>query len=307
MRLLRGFDETAGYRGGCLSIGNFDGVHRGHRAIIDLLVRRARAAAAPAVVLTFDPHPISLLRPESAPPNLTTTEHKAELLDRSGVDFVIAYPTDRALLELAPEEFFERIVRERLAARGLVEGPDFFFGRGRSGHVATLRRLCEAAGLTLDVAAHFVGAGGRVVSSSAIRELIAAGRMTEAVEALGHPYRLAGRIVAGAGRGRALGFPTANLAGIETLLPADGVYAGLARVGGESHPAAVHVGANPTFGEGERKVECHLLDFTGPLPGPTLAVDLRARLRDTRKFAGPDALQAQLAADCEQVRELVDG
>ncbi|MEX0715250.1 MAG: bifunctional riboflavin kinase/FAD synthetase [Planctomycetaceae bacterium] len=306
-KLLRGFEGAADCRGGYVSIGNFDGVHRGHRRIIELLVRKARAADAPAVALTFDPHPIALLRPEHAPPNLTTTEHKAELLGRAGVDFVIAYPTDAALLELTPREFFECIVREKLAARGLVEGPNFFFGRDRTGNVETLRALCASAGMTLDIAEPFaLEPEGRIVSSSAIRGLIAEGRMAEAVAALGHPYRVSGRIVPGAGRGRQLGFPTANLADIATLLPADGVYAGKAQVEGKPHPAAMHVGPNLTFDEAERKVECHLLDFSGALAGK-LDVDLTARLRDTARFASGEELEAQLTADCEQARALAAG
>lgn len=305
MKLLRDFDEAAGCRGGYVSIGNFDGVHRGHRAIMERLVSRARAAGAPAVALTFDPHPIVLLRPEHAPPNLSTTEHKAELLGELGVDLVIACPTDRALLEMSPREFFDRIVRGRLDARGLVEGPNFFFGRDRAGNVATLRELCDESGLSLDVVEPYrIGSGERIVSSSLIRELIAAGELSEAVASLGHAYRISGRIVPGAQRGQLLGFPTANLADVETLLPGDGVYAGRALIEGEPLAAAVHVGPNLTFDEGERKVECHLLDFSGTLAG-RLDIDLVGRVRDVRRFANGDDLAAQITADCERVREIV--
>ncbi|HID22703.1 MAG TPA: bifunctional riboflavin kinase/FAD synthetase, partial [Planctomycetaceae bacterium] len=151
MKLLHGFEAPELYRGGFVSIGNYDGVHRGHQAMVAKLVERARAARVPAVVFTFSPHPIKLLRPNEAPPSLSTLSRKAELLATCGIDCLIAYPTDRELLRLAPEEFFDQIIRNELQASGLVEGPNFFFGHNRAGNVQTLRRLCESAGIELEV------------------------------------------------------------------------------------------------------------------------------------------------------------
>ncbi len=306
MKLFHGFEDPAAYRGGFVSIGNFDGVHRGHQSMVAALVDQARAADVPAVVLTFDPHPITLLRPAETPPSLSTLQRKVELLTQRGVDCVIAYPTDHALLSLSPEEFFEQIVLAELEARGLVEGPNFCFGHHRAGDVSTLRLLCEASGLTLEIVGP-VKIGRQLVSSSKVRALIAAGDLSEAISLLGHSYQVHGLVIRGADRGRSIGFPTANLQGVETLLPPDGVYAGIAHHGGEEHPAAVNLGPNPTFGEEGRKLEVHLLDFTGDLYGRTLAVDFLDRLRDTRSFAGADELRTQLAQDIEQVRKKAKG
>ena len=304
MKILRRFENPDLYRGGFVSIGNFDGVHRGHQSMAAALVQKARAAAVPAVVLTFDPHPIALLRPDHAPPTLCTTEDKAALLGRCGVDCVIAYATDHALLSLSPVEFFEKIVRTELNARGLVEGPNFFFGHDRQGNVATLGELCHHAGLELEIIPPVV-VGSCLVSSSAIRSQIAAGSLASAVEMLGHPYRVQGRVVRGAERGRSIGFPTANLAEVATLLPADGVYASVANIDGRALAAAVHLGSNPTFDEPKRKLEVHVLDYSGDLYGRTLGVDLIERVRGTERFAGAEALKAQLERDVKSVRAIV--
>jgi riboflavin kinase/FMN adenylyltransferase len=216
---------------------------------------------------------------------------------------MIAYPTDRALLDLTPEQFFQRIIREELQARGLVEGPNFFFGHDRAGNVDTLRTLCDTAGLSLEIVPQ-VTVGGRTVSSSVIRGSISAGKIAEAVELLGHPYRVRGRVAGGAVRGRTLGFPTANLESVATLLPCDGVYAGVAHYGGHAYPAAIHLGPNSTFGEQERKLEIHLVDFSGDLYGEELNVDILDRLRDTRPFANADELCKQVEQDIARTRTL---
>lgn len=303
MIVQRGFEQPSDWRGGQLSIGNFDGVHRGHQAILRELVRQARAAGGPAVVLTFDPHPISILAPAHAPPTLTTLARKTELIARCGVDCLIVYPTSTELLSLTPEEFFQRIVRGTLEARGLVEGPNFFFGRDRRGNVAVLRDFCHGAGMSLRVAPPAVQ-DGETISSSAIRRAIAAGEVGRAVAMLGHPYEIEGEVVTGAKRGRDIGFPTANLAAVATLLPPNGVYAGWATVDGSPYAAAVHLGPNPTFGEQDRKLEVHLIGYSGDLYGQRLAVELLDRVRETRKFDGLAALKSQLAADVARVKEL---
>lgn len=300
MVLLRGFDAPELFRGGYVSIGNFDGVHAGHQKIVQRLRVLADAEGVPAVVLTFDPHPLALLRPDRVPPCLTTLEHKAALLERAGATCVVAYPTDRRLLALTPEEFFDAIIVVELQARGIVEGPNFCFGKDRKGDIDTLRDLCRLRGIALQVLEP-VG-GEAMVSSSTIRALIDEGRLAEAVKLLGHAYRLRGEVIAGARRGRTIGFPTANLARIETLLPGDGVYGGIARVDTHSFAAAINIGPNPTFGEDNRKVEVHLIGFNGDLYGRWLEVDLLERLRETRRFDSREDLVRQISLDVAAAR-----
>ncbi len=304
MRLIRGFPTADDCRGGYVSIGNFDGVHRGHQSMLNALTSRARSDGVPAIALTFDPHPIALLRPEATPPPLTSIEHRAELLGRYGVDVLIVLPTDRQLLALTAEEFFDSVVRSQLHAKGLVEGPNFFFGRNRSGNITVLRSLCAVHGLSFDVVPP-VTVDEQLVSSSVIRSLIESGDIGHAVRLLGHPYRIRGTVGRGAERGRTLGFPTANLFDVPTVAPANGVYAAIAHLASHRHAAAVHIGPNPTFGEAARKIEVHVLDFTGDLYGQALEIDFLDRVRDVQRFASVDELREQLSRDIAAVRTAV--
>jgi riboflavin kinase/FMN adenylyltransferase len=297
--LLRSLDDLPeSLRGGAVTIGNFDGVHLGHARIIERLLDKAKQVGGPAIVFTFDPHPVRLLRPDKAPPPLTWTDRKAELLAELGVDAVIAYPTDEALLSLSPEEFFARIVREELAAQAMVEGPNFYFGKHRAGNIERLARLCHSAAMQLEIVEPLV-VGDDVVSSSRIRALIAAGDVDQARTLLTHPYRIRGMVTHGAARGGKIGFPTANVDAIDTLLPAQGVYAGRAYVGKARWPAASNIGPAPTFGENAVKVEAHLIGFHGSLYGDPIEVEFVSRLRGVQSFASIDALKVQLAADVE--------
>ena len=298
MQVIRHLDELPrGARGGAVAIGNFDGVHRGHAQLIGNLVARAKSVNGPAVVFTFDPHPVRILRPDQCPPPLTWTHRKADLLARLGVDWVIAYPTDEALLRLSAAEFFERIVINSLDARAMVEGPNFFFGHNREGDVNLLRSMTVQAGVSLEISTP-VESDDQLVSSSRIRALIQQeGAVGRARQMLTAPYRVRGIVTHGAGRGAKLGFPTANIEGIDTLLPAHGVYCGLAILGDERLPAAINVGPNPTFDDHASKVEVHVIDYDEPLYGRPLEVDFLDRLRDIRSFASPDELVAQLRRD----------
>jgi len=293
-------------RRGAVSIGNFDGVHRGHARLIDALRAEAGVVGGPAVVFTFDPHPATVLRPERTPPSLSWTERKAELLDQLGVDAVIAYPTDRALLGLDPRTFFERIVLDRLAARAMVEGPNFFFGHDRRGNLDVLAGLCREADIVLKVAeaAEF---DGQIVSSSLIRRLVADGRVDEANRMLTQPYRIRGVVVRGEGRGRRLGYPTANLSQIDTLVPGEGIYAGRAWIDQRVWPAAVSIGPNLTFNENTPKVETYLLGYEGTLYDRLIEVDFLARVRDIERFNSAEALVARMDRDVETVREITAG
>jgi riboflavin kinase/FMN adenylyltransferase len=304
MHIIRHLDALpAAARGGAVAIGNFDGVHRGHIEIVRRLLERAQDVSGPAIVFTFDPHPVRLLRPHQSPPPLTWTERKAELLAAHGVDWIVAYPTDEALLQLSAEEFFQQIVRNSLKARALVEGPNFCFGHNREGTIERLRQFCNAAGISLDVVPP-VEVDGALVSSSRVRELIRAGNVEQAQRLLAAPYRIRGMVTHGAGRGAKIGFPTANLEAIDTLLPAQGVYAGRAWRGAAAWPAAINLGPSPTFGDTNIRVEAHLIDQHEPLYGQPLEVDFVARLRDIRPFDSPQALVEQLRLDVEETKRI---
>lgn len=296
MKLVRDLDSTAELRRGAIAIGNFDGVHVGHAQIVGSLIRRAREVGGPAVVFTFDPHPVRLLRPSEAPPPLTWTDRKAFLLAELGVDFVLSYPTDEALLQLSAREFFDRIIRGKLDARALVEGPNFYFGHNREGDIGMLRSLANEAGISLDVVEPVV-MDGQIVSSSRVRKLIAQGLMDEARRMLTHPYRIRGMVAHGAARGGKLGFPTANIEAIDTLLPAPGVYSGIGYTAKMTWPAAIHIGPNPTFGERGLKVEAHLIGLHEQIYGEPLEIDFLGRIREVRTFANVELLKEQLAAD----------
>ena len=293
---------------GCVvSVGNFDGVHLGHAALAARLREAAERRGLPAVAFTFDPHPASLVRPGAAPVPLTTPARRAELLLALGVDAVLVQPAGTALIGLSAEAFYRDVLRGRLRVAEVVEGPDFRFGAGRTGDVSLLQSLCDGDGVTLAVVKPVAAAGG-TVSSSRIRGLVAAGEVAAANELLTAPFRATGMVVAGARRGATLGFPTANLAEIATLVPGAGVYAARAAVHGVDgvHAAAVHVGVNVTFDATVPTVEAHLLGFRGDLYGRSLDVDFLARLRETRRFESVADLTAQLARDVEAAAAVVE-
>ncbi len=290
-------------RSGAVSIGNFDGVHRGHAALLAELRRQADALGGPAIALTFDPHPIELLRPELAPPRLTTTEDRSQLLLKLGADSVLVLRTTHELLALGAKDFFAEMVQKRLQARALVEGTNFGFGRGREGDVGTLAELCEPAGIGLTVVPPVL-LEDIEVSSSRIRAALTTGNVREAASLLGRPYRLNGLVGTGQRRGQKLGFPTANLEQMRTLIPGDGVYAVRVPYEGKKWPGAANVGHNPTFVENARKVEIHLIGFQGDLYGKPLAVDFLDRLRDTLPFKNITELVEQLRRDIDQARRI---
>ena len=305
MTLIRDLsDLPPAFRGGAVTVGNFDGVHLGHARIIERLIERARGVDGKAIVLTFDPHPVRLLRPSEAPPPLTWTDRKMELLAALGVDSMIAYPTDRALLKLRPAAFFQKILVEQLDARAMVEGPNFYFGNNRAGTIETLRALTTQADMALDIVQP-IEQNDAYISSSRIRRLIASGDVRAARAMLTQPYRIRGMVTHGAGRGATIGFPTANIDAIDTLLPAKGVYAGRTFLGNEVWPAAINIGPNPTFGEDAIKVEAHVIGYSGELYHQPLEVDFCERLRDIHSFDSVDALKSQLARDVESTRNLI--
>jgi len=301
MNRVQGFHSLKNERGCLLSIGNFDGVHLGHQAILAALLKHSRQRNLPSVVMTFEPHPATLLKPTFIPPRLTTPIRKAELICSMGIDTVVEYPTDWALLRLSPREFFDQIILQRLNAAGLVEGPNFFFGKGRSGNTEILGEFCRQAGCFLEVVLPELQAG-EVVSSSLIRDAISRGEVERAAVLLGRHYEISGLVSLGAQRGRTIGFPTANLEEILTLIPAEGVYAASAMLNKQTYTAAVSVGPNPTFSDGRLKVEAHLVGATGDFYGQTLTLRFIRRLRGLQKYSSTSELQDQIQKDVAETQ-----
>ncbi len=299
-----GLQDSSAYRNGFLSIGNFDGVHLGHQSILSRLVDQTRAAGTVSCVLTFEPHPLEILKPEIAPPpRLTTLEEKARLILKQGVDHVIVYPTDRDLLNSTASQFFQKIVMDHFASQGMVEGPNFFFGKDRSGTTDTLQTLCITHEISLDVVSP-LREGKEMISSSAIRRLLAQGNVGAAAQKLGRRYSITGVVSEGEKRGRTLGFPTANLTNVETIIPEDGVYAAIIRNEEGAWVAAVNIGPNPTFDVKERKVEAHLIDFEDNLYGQTIQLDFVERIRDVATFSDVNELKQQVENDITKVKTI---
>lgn len=298
--------------GGALTIGNFDGVHRGHQAIIQQVRKLADQVSGPAVVFTFDPPPSRLLRPDFAPASLTGIERRTELLRKLGIDFVIVYPTTMQLLDLEPEQFFESVVVRSLRAKAVAEGENFRFGKQRRGDIPMLRKLCENSGIQFSLLEPQQDQG-EWISSTRIRTLIDAGDISGANRLLIEPYRISGKVGHGAQRGRTLGFPTANLEGIPVLCPPPGVYAGritdcidskknaLTLASPVGMPVAINIGPNPTFDEASMKVEAHIIGYAGDLYDFEIEIELVAKLRDVQKFESKEQLLSQLTMDIERV------
>lgn len=288
-----------------MTIGNFDGVHLGHVALISALKVQAKRIGGPAVAVTFDPHPIAILAPERLRPCLTTIEDRSRLLLAAGADQVLILQTTRQLLQMEPQQFLDFIVGDRLEARAIVEGFNFRFGKGRAGDLRTIEEWSRRTNVEFGVVAR-QSMDCAVISSSRVRTALEAGDVMAATRLLGRPYRLRGIVGEGAKRGATLGFPTANLIDPKTLVVGDGVYAVRAILADDSiWPAAANVGPNPTFGEHDRKVEVHLIGFAGDLYGQPIAIDFVSRLRDTRKFDNVDNLRFQLQTDVEMARSAI--
>lgn len=289
-------------------VGNFDGVHLGHRHVLQRAREVADEGGRTLVAVTFDPHPMAVLRPEHAPTSLTSLETRAELLGDAGADAVLALPFDRAVASWSPEEFIERVLVDGLHARAVVVGANFRFGHRAAGDVATLHEAGATHGFVAEGIA--LDGGPQVWSSTYVRTCLAAGDVAGAAEALGRPYTVRGEVVRGDERGRALGFPTANVpTNAMTAAPADGVYAGwLRRLDtGETFPAAISVGTNPTFdGERDRRVESYVLDRTDlELYGVEVEVSFVHRLRGMVAFESVEKLVAQMDDDVDRARDLL--
>lgn len=293
-----------------VTIGVFDGVHLGHRAVMDRLVDRARAGGLVPAALTFDPHPLEFVAPERAPRLLTTVVQRVELLAACGIGIVGVLPFPE-IRDLSPETFAVDLLGGRLAARYVAVGTDFRFGRDRAGDVDVLRALGRVHGFEVEAVDLVARIDGEVVSSTRIRSDIAEGRVADAAVLLGRPVELRGVVVHGDARGRTIGFPTANIHVPERLaVPADGVYAAWCRLGGvradgRRLPAVVNIGVRPTFDGTRRIVEVHLLDVDEDLYGAELVVDLVDRIRDEVRFGSVDVLVARLHEDVAAGRKIL--
>lgn len=304
MRIIRDLHQANVGRETVLTIGAFDGLHVGHQELLRRLMRRARQTERLSAVLTFDPLPRTVLGPANNTICLTTVEDKIRLLQQWGLDLLIILPFTRELANTSSRDFVQMLC-EHLRMSELWVGWDFALGRGRSGNVSTLRNLGRAMGFQLHVIEP-VNDGEVVISSTEIRNLITNGRVREAAEMLGRYHQLTGVVVAGEGRGKDLGFPTANLRVPDhCALPGMGTYAVYASFRGERHPAVVNIGCRPTFGAGECTVEVHLLDFDADLYGQQIHIQFVERLRAERRFPSPDALRAQIERDVATAREIL--
>jgi riboflavin kinase/FMN adenylyltransferase len=289
---------------GCaVTLGVFDGVHRGHAALVEATVRWARAQGVPAVALTFEPHPAAVLAPDQRPPMLCPLAHRVQKLLHLGVDVVIVQPFTQAFSQLSATAFIEQVLVQGLRARAVIVGDDFRFGHRRSGSVQSLR---ESGAFEVIALPRVRDADGAPISSTRVRELITAGQLEQAHTLLGEPYTWAGVVVRGDGRGRGLGYPTANLAPIEPLLtPPEGVYACWAHLGAEAYPAAVSVGAPPMFAHARGRIEAYLIGLPDhDLYGRMLTLRFLQRLRPQQKFESIDALLQQMQQDTEQAAKI---
>jgi riboflavin kinase / FMN adenylyltransferase len=308
---VRRYDAVAAVPDGLgpavVTVGMFDGVHRGHRALLDRVTAEAAARNLPAAAVTFDRHPLAVLRPGSEPPLLTTLDRKVELLGEAGIGVVLVLAFTRELSQVGAEAFATEVLFDALAARAVVVGENFRFGHKAAGDPALLASLGGPRGVEV-VAVPLHALGDQVVSSTRVRAKLAEGDVAAAAASLGRPYAVEGEVVVGDRRGRpVLGIPTANLAVPDGIaIPADGVYAGHLsdEADGVARPAAISVGTNPQFGT-DRRVEAHVLDFDGDLYGHRVSVDFRHRLRGQAVFAGVDELAAQMRADLDQARRLL--
>lgn len=305
MKVLKNGRGAGGAKGSVLTLGNFDGLHIGHRKIIRKVVERAKARGCPSVVYTFEPHPLKVVSPQKSPPLILDLDDKVRLIEGLGVDFLVLARFTREFAERHPREFVEDVLVRKLSAREVWVGHDFSFGRGRAGTVAHLKDLGVELGFSVHVIPAYKKLGG-VVSSSRIRGLIKEGRVREAAALLGRDYSVKGRVVKGANIGRGIGFPTANLKATSEIVPGDGIYAARASFSGRTLPAVVNIGVAPTFGGKDRCVEVHIFDFNGSIYGRKLEVSFVRRLRSERAFATKDALVKQIEKDARKARKILE-
>lgn len=290
-----------------VTVGTFDGVHRGHQAVLSRLAARSRETGWKGVLVTFEPHPLEVVNPAAARPLLTVGAERLEVLAESGIDYCAVVPFTTMLSHYTAEQFVETVLLGRFRMRELLSGYDNGFGRGREGDVETLRAIGARRGFRVEVVPPMSGDDGRPISSTSIRRAVAGGDLRSAAAGLGRPYSVSGIVTRGRQRGRIMGFPTINLPlpSPRKLLPPEGVYAVRVQTPAGPFGGMMNLGPRPTFGETDVTLETHLFDADGDWYGAHVRVEFVARLRDTQKFDGIDALKAQLARDEEQARRVL--
>jgi len=305
MQIIRHIDDPAlAFEGASVTLGNFDGIHVGHQALIKSAVDDAQRLGIRSAVLTFEPHPLRVLAPERAPKMLLAHKDKMQLLQALGVDCVVIQQFDLRFAAIGAEEFVRKYLVERLRAKTIWVGKDLRFGRGRAGDIDKLRVLGRELGFDVGMVMPVMVSGQRV-SSSAIRALIGAGEVAAVQPMLARYYFVSGKVVSGHRRGRLLGFPTANIASRAEILPRDGIYATLLDLGGKRWPSVTSIGLNPTFGAGARTIETYILDFDREIYGNSVKLSFIERLRDEKKFAAVELLIDQIRRDVTDAQNLL--
>ncbi|MCU0573129.1 MAG: bifunctional riboflavin kinase/FAD synthetase [Syntrophobacteraceae bacterium] len=288
-----------------LTIGNFDGVHRGHQALFQRVKDWAARLQGQSVVMTFNPHPLEVFRPGNGPAFITTHERKLELIAQAGIEVTIVVPFDRTFAQTPATDFVKELLVDRIGIRAIVVGHDYRFGKGREGDIDFLRKMAERYAFDVD-AVSGIDVEGTIVSSTLIRQCIHGGDLREAGRLLGRPYEIKGTVVKGRNRGaRLLGFPTANIDMASHAAPKRGVYAVQVEIDGRLYGGAANLGYNPTFGDTALSLEVHILDFSDDVYGKSITVRFIDRLRDERKFSGIEELTQQISRDVEIARQIL--
>lgn len=304
IKVFRGTDAVEGLVSPVIALGNFDGVHLGHQAMLKRAMERARSIGGESIAFTFDPHPIKVLAPEKYLPLITPTEKKIKLMDELGLSAVICAEFSLDFAKLTPKQFIKDLLVDRVGAKEIVVGFNYSFGKGRAGSIESLRAMGEEYGFKLHVVDPFK-VGGIVVSSSKVRGAIWSGSPRIAAALLGRPYGMEGVVVPGRSRGKKLGFPTANIETRGELYPKSGVYATVVILDGKRYKSVTNVGKQPTFSDGVFTVEAHIFDFEADIYGAHVELLFIERLRDEMAFSGPDALVEQIRLDAEKAREIL--
>ncbi|MGD2127293.1 MAG: bifunctional riboflavin kinase/FAD synthetase [Desulfobacteraceae bacterium] len=289
-----------------LTIGNFDGVHKGHLTLFEKVKERAKAIGGQSAVMTFEPHPTKVMKPGNGPPLITPTGQKLELIRRSGIEIILCVPFTRQFAAISAEDFVKDILVDKIGIKEIVVGYDYTFGHNREGNISLLRQMGDHLGFTVQLVGP-VHVDHTLVSSTSIRNLIQDGKLSEAKKFLGRDYQIQGTVIRGRNRGgRLLGYPTANLKLISELFPKEGVYAVTIIIDGKTYNGITNIGYNPTFGNNALSLETHVLDFNGDLLGKTIKVNFLERLRDEKSFDNVKALSDQIAQDIERARKLFE-
>ena len=306
MKIFESLEITEKFRNPVLTIGNYDGIHLGHRTIIEVVKQRAAEISGTPMLMTFHPHPLQIVRPEKELPSIAPLEERKALIEEAGVDVLFIVPFTREFSQVPAEVFVRDILVGRIGLKGLVIGYDFTFGKGGSGNPELLGKLARNYGFFLEVV-EAVTINGEKVGSNKIRKLVREGELDKANAFLGRPYMIKGEVVRGRGRGRQIGFPTINLKTYFALIPKQGVYVSELEWQGKRYPSVTNIGYSPTFGENEFSIESYLLDFDGELYGAEVKLFFLHRLRSEMKFESVDVLRKQIQEDVEAAWQYVGG